>query len=195
MLRLVPTPRVFRRNLKTSITGLGNPEPQYKGSRHNIGLYILDQIKSTLVGNVPYKESLTGSVHYLSINPELFLIRSDGDFINLSGNTIVPLWRTLPKDTRHVVIHDDLNLPMGKIQLRGPGTSLRGHNGLKSIDKKLGCKNDFYKLSIGIDRPESHEPNVVAKYVLDKIDPSQLKNINKQAMSNVLEVLRKEKLI
>lgn len=208
----------------TCLTGLGNPEPQYRNTRHNVGVLILDLLKERIeqeIGiSIPYKQSAKSKyVHYCSIkdmlvdvpviqvnkktptsdtiNSILYLIRSDGNYMNLSGETLRPVWNALSKgipnkteqnSLTHIVLHDELSLPLGKVQLRVPGRSLRGHNGLKDILRL--CSNvPHYKLAIGIGRPESHDPRDVADYVLSKFSPSELEILHTKTLTQACKLL------
>ncbi|QLQ81771.1 hypothetical protein HG537_0G00240 [Torulaspora globosa] len=179
-----------KRRLTTCITGIGNPEPKYSNTRHNAGLVLLDLLKNHLVGEErAYKRCTGGSARYLPINSGLVLIRADGDFINLSGKTVLPLWRKLQDKTVHIVAHDELSLPLGKVQLRKPGRSLRGHNGLKSIYEQLGSGN-FYRLAVGIGRPAERDPAIVSEYVLSKFSPAELDILASESLNKALERLK-----
>lgn len=217
------TVRTVRKRF-TCFTGLGNPEPQYRNTRHNVGVLILDLLKEKIEQEMgtatPYKQSSKSKyVHYCSIknmlvnvpaihstkkNPTsdtissiLYLIRSDGNYMNLSGETLRPIWNALSKgipspseqnSLTHIVLHDELSLPLGKVQLRVPGRSLRGHNGLKDIFKL--CPNvPHYKLAIGIGRPESHDPRDVADYVLGKFSTSELEILHTKTLTQACKLL------
>lgn len=179
----------FRRFL-TCFTGIGNPEPKYAGTRHNVGLIFLDLLKNRFDPQQlhPYKTSSIVQAKYCQPSLEVVMIRSDGNYMNLSGKTVVPMWNRLPHrhHVTHVVIHDELSLPLGKVQLRKPGTSLRGHNGLKSIQS---CwKNDnFYRLSVGIGRPLQRDSTVVSDYVLSKFDDQELRVLRTNSLKLALE--------
>jgi peptidyl-tRNA hydrolase, PTH1 family len=67
---------------------------------------------------------------------------------------------------RVLVLHDEIDLPFGEIKAR-KGGSLAGHNGLKSISRELGGK-DFWRVRIGVGRPDSTDPEIVASYVLSR---------------------------
>lgn len=184
--------KAARRCLGTCITGIGNPEPKFANTRHNAGIVLLDLLKTHLVGpEKNYKPCSKAAAKYLPINKDLILIRADGDYINVSGKTVLPLWKKLPDQEKivHIVAHDELSLPLGKVQLRKPGTSLRGHNGLKSIYDRLGSGN-FYRLAIGIGRPVERDPTIVADYVLTKFSPIELEVLVSQSLKNALERLK-----
>jgi PTH1 family peptidyl-tRNA hydrolase len=75
------------------------------------------------------------------------------------GSLKVPLENT-------VVVHDEIDLPFGEIRSR-LGGGLAGHNGLKSLAKGLGG-SDFWRVRVGVGRPDSTDPDVVARYVLSR---------------------------
>lgn len=183
---------VFKRGLKTCITGIGNPEPKYANTRHNAGLALLDLLKNRLVGDSKAYRGCTGAAaKYLPVNSDVLLIRADGDYINLSGKTVLPLWKKLPNREKidFIVVHDELSLPLGKVQLRNPGTSLRGHNGLKSIHDRLGSGN-FYRLAVGIGRPKERDPAVVSDYVLGRFTPTEEDVLSTESLEKALERLK-----
>lgn len=158
------------------LTGIGNPEPRYRGTRHNIGLHVLDQLKEILAPGGAYTQ--LGRVHIYT-HGQFTFIRSDIDYINLSGNSIRPAWNKLlqtDRETEFTVIHDELSLAPGKVQFRTPKTSHRGHNGIKSIQQHTNIP--FNKLAVGIGRPETRDPQQVANYVLSKIPQQELQQID-----------------
>jgi PTH1 family peptidyl-tRNA hydrolase len=67
---------------------------------------------------------------------------------------------------RVVVVHDEIDLPFGEVRVR-LGGGLAGHNGLKSLRRELGAP-DFHRVRIGVGRPDSTDPDVVAAYVLGR---------------------------
>ncbi|CCF60809.1 hypothetical protein KAFR_0L01980 [Kazachstania africana CBS 2517] len=177
------------------ITGIGNMEPQYAMTRHNVGICFVDYLKDYLLrGQQPkeFKKCRSAPyVKYLCISNQLVLLRYDGNFMNLSGKYVVPIWSQLPNrhEVRHIVVHDDLSLPVGKVQLRKPESSLRGHNGLKDIAKYYG--NRFHKLSVGVDRPESRDSDIVAKYVLNKFNTREVEVLQSESFPSACNLLEK----
>jgi PTH1 family peptidyl-tRNA hydrolase len=95
--------------------------------------------------------------------------------MNTSGPAVNKAWNAFQKDLSPeerrdavlVVVHDELELPLGKVKVKTGGTH-RGHNGLRSCHEAIG-KDKYTRLAIGIDRPESRDPQDVANYVLRKI--------------------------
>lgn len=101
--------------------------------------------------------------------------------MNVSGPPLAAAWlsflRGLPSDeerkaARLVVLHDELESPLGRIKVK-VGGSVKGHNGLKSCVKALGTKG-FVRVGVGIGRPESREPADVSRYVLRRMRANEL---------------------
>ncbi|SCV02038.1 LAMI_0G15346g1_1 [Lachancea mirantina] len=181
--------KLFKRAVHHCITGIGNPEPPYQLTRHNAGLLMVDLLKREMGGSAAeFVPCIANAKVKRYQTNEVLLLRADGDYINLSGKTVVPLWRKLGSKFRHLVVHDELSLPVGKVQLRKPGTSLRGHNGLRDISKYYG--DDFYRLAVGIGRPHDRDCRVVADYVLSKFDSDSLDTIADESLEKSLEHIR-----
>jgi PTH1 family peptidyl-tRNA hydrolase len=86
-------------------------------------------------------------------------------FMNESGRSVGPARGTYRLDLdRIVVIHDEIDLPFGEVRVR-LGGGLAGHNGLKSLKRDLGSP-DFHRVRVGVGRPDSTDPDIVAAYVL-----------------------------
>ena len=87
--------------------------------------------------------------------------------MNASGDSVGPARGSLkvPLD-RLIVLHDEIDLPFGEVQVRLDG-GLAGHNGLKSLRQGLG-DTDFWRVRVGVGRPPSSEPEIVASYVLSR---------------------------
>ncbi|MDX6594789.1 MAG: peptidyl-tRNA hydrolase, family [Solirubrobacterales bacterium] len=88
-------------------------------------------------------------------------------FMNASGDSAGPARGSLKVPLeRTVVLHDEIDLPFGEIQPR-LGGGLAGHNGLKSLKRGFGDA-EFWRLRIGVGRPDSTDPEIVATYVLGR---------------------------
>ena len=145
------------------ICGLGNPGKEYVNTRHNIGFQLIDKLSNfynfSLFKKDNKKEILKGS-----INNNACLLMKPLNFMNLSGKPIQEIinFYKIKKD-RLFIIHDDLDLSLGKVKIKFGGGN-GGHNGLSSIDEMIGI--DYYRLRIGIDHPGiKHQ---VSNYVLNK---------------------------
>ena len=152
------------KNLKL-VVGLGNPGEKYKLNRHNIGFLAIDYLINefeTFEISSKFKGILFKCNNFLFLKPTTFM--------NLSGESVV-LVKNFYKiaNGNIIVIHDDLDLKLGALKFKRGGSS-GGHNGLKSIDKYIG--NDYYRIRIGIGRPERKEE--VIDYVLSDFNKDEL---------------------
>lgn len=132
------------------IVGLGNPGPEYKGTRHNIGFEFLDRLaerhRIKLDRSKHQARYGTGTLFETSV-----ALAKPLTFMNLSGRAVVPLMRDFGLNPQHVlVIADDTDLPPGRVRLRAEG-SAGGHNGHKSLIASLGTQ-EYPRLKIGIGR-------------------------------------------
>ncbi len=130
------------------VVGLGNPGPQYEGTRHNVGWRALD----ALAGRAD-AEVRRARFHALTAEAVIagqgVLLMKPTTYMNLSGQAVGEAARSYKLQPDHVlVISDDVDLPLGKLRLRKSG-SAGGHNGLKSIIQHLGG-DQFPRLKIGV---------------------------------------------
>jgi peptidyl-tRNA hydrolase, PTH1 family len=145
------------------IAGLGNPGAQYEHTRHNIGLEAVEQWGKSL--GVTLGELHFRSKHALfEYQGNKIVLLCPLTFMNLSGESVRDCIHHYDlKIERLLVIHDDLDLPLGKIKVvRNGGAG--GHKGVSSIIHLLGS-SEFSRVKIGIGRPRHGE--AVADYVLD----------------------------
>jgi peptidyl-tRNA hydrolase, PTH1 family len=149
------------------IVGLGNPGKEYSTNRHNIGFLCLNHFARLHRITLDRKQSKsrvgTGSV----AGNEVVLAKPQ-TYMNLSGVAVCQLMQRYKLSAEDLlVIHDDLDLPLGKIRIR-QGSSAAGHNGIKSIIANLGTQ-DFIRIRVGISRPavegEEKEESII-DYVL-----------------------------
>jgi PTH1 family peptidyl-tRNA hydrolase len=161
------------------VVSIGNPEPQYKDTRHNVGHWIVKELHRN---NVPVQygpwtdDKAFGGEISTSSDGNIILARSIGSYMNTQGKPVAKILQRYGKDKTLLVVHDELQKELGKLQFRGPGTSARGHNGLKSIDNAIG--NQYTKLSVGIGRPDKGQKDV-SDYVLSKFSTSERAELEK----------------
>ena len=153
------------------IAGLGNPGREYRENRHNIGFMAVDALSRELsipINRVQAK-ALVGSGTALG---RRVILAKPQTYMNLSGQAVGTLVRyyKLPL-TNFMVIHDDLDLPLGTIRLRPKGSS-GGQKGLGSTIDSLGSQ-DFPRLRLGIGRPPGRME--AADYVLEDFSPAEKK--------------------
>ena len=116
------------------IVGLGNPGKEYENTRHNVGFIVIDNYTSNLIWSSEKNYMITSSI----INGEKILFLKPLTYMNLSGyavSQVANYYKISPDDI--LVIHDDLDLPIGEIKLKF-NSSAGGHNGIKSIIEQLG---------------------------------------------------------
>lgn len=156
------------------IVGLGNPGKEYENTRHNIGFMMVDEYARKY--NVDrFKNKFNGLFSKVYRNGEYFILLKPLSYMNLSGTVIkkyASFYKINPKDI--LIIHDDLDLPVGKIKIKAKGSS-GGHNGIKSIIDNFQTEEiAHFKIGIGKDA------NIQVKdYVLGKFDKKDLDKINK----------------
>lgn len=141
------------------VVGLGNPGEKYAATRHNVGYMVLDELCGDLA-------PLPGCKARVGVRDEVAYARST-TYMNTSGEAVGPLAARLgvPPE-RVIVIHDELDLPAGKVRVKLGGDE-NGHNGLKSITEALGTR-DYHRVRVGIGRPPQGTP--VPEWVLSPVE-------------------------
>jgi PTH1 family peptidyl-tRNA hydrolase len=154
----------------SAIIGLGNPGPKFHRTRHNIGFLVLDELASRFGGT--WQERGNMEIATIDVEGKEVILIKPQTFMNDSGKVLSFLVKKAIKPEHILVVHDELEMPFGKIKLK-MGGSARGHNGLRSIIGTIGA--DFSRLCFGIDRPAIKE--YVAAYVLDNFqEPTDVFN-------------------
>jgi len=133
------------------VVGLGNPGPDYEANRHNAGFMVLDAVVHG--SSSVWDEAFGGRAATIRLEGHGVVLLEPFTFMNLSGRSVSAAMSALDIDLdRVLVVHDDLDLPLGTVRLkRGGGTG--GHNGLKSVVAECGGPG-FDRLRIGVGRPE-----------------------------------------
>ena len=153
------------------VVGLGNPGAEYTGTRHNLGFKALDAfLKARGIPKhfEPIRKARAQTVLVDDIN--VLLVRP-GTFMNLSGLAVVPLIEKTGIDISGLlVVHDEMDLPVGRAKMRIGGGSA-GHGGVQDIIDR--CGESFARLRIGIGSQPEPGPDAGADWVLSKIDPTE----------------------
>jgi PTH1 family peptidyl-tRNA hydrolase len=132
------------------IAGLGNPGPRYANHRHNIGFMIVDSL-ARAYGRTPWRARFIAETMDTEINGERTLLMKPMTYMNDSGQAVGEALRYLKIPLDHlIVIHDELDLPSGKLRVKIGGSDA-GHNGLKSITAH--CGEDYKRVRVGIGHP------------------------------------------
>jgi PTH1 family peptidyl-tRNA hydrolase len=168
------------------LVGLGNPGPEYEGTRHNAGFWWIDAVAARLRATLQPERSYHGLMARVN--------RAGGDplwllqpmtFMNLSGKSVAALARFFKIAPGEILVaHDELDLQPGQMKLK-LGGSAAGHNGLKDIHAQLGTP-DFWRLRLGIGHPGVKAE--VVNYVLRKPLAEHRKAID-EAIDRSLESL------
>lgn len=132
------------------ITGLGNPGSEYAATRHNIGFMAIDRLARA--ANVSsFSSKFQGEVASVEYGGEKLILLKPQTYMNLSGKSVqaaMAFYKLPPAQL--VVIHDELDLPLGKVRIK-KGGGANGHNGIKDIDAMIGP--DYYRARLGIGHP------------------------------------------
>ncbi len=124
------------------IVGLGNPGAKYEQTRHNFGFMVLDLLAGGVKWENKYDAQFLKLEDVILAKPQLFM--------NKSGLSVKEILKFYP-DAQLVVIHDDLDLPLGSIKIQKNASSA-GHNGVQNIIDETGSQN-FIRIRLGIDSP------------------------------------------
>lgn len=133
------------------LVGLGNPGPEYAHTRHNVGFEVIDRLAAQLAAG-PAREKWGAEVAEARLGSARVVLCKPMEFMNVSGQAVVRVaqfFKVAPD--RAVVVHDDLDLPLGRLKL-GSGGGHGGHNGVRSILAEWG-QAEFARVRLGIGRP------------------------------------------
>ena len=143
------------------LVGLGNPGAEYARNRHNIGFMAVEEI-ARRHGFSPWRKRFQGQTAEGTVGGDKVLALEPLTYMNVSGQSVVAalqFFKLTPENV--VVIHDELDLPPGRIRVK-KGGGHGGHNGLRSIDSHIG--KDYWRIRLGIGHPG--DKNQVSGYVL-----------------------------
>ena len=153
------------------IVGLGNPGKDYDNTRHNIGFMVIDNY----LENATWQQKFNALYTTLNINSEKVYFIKPQTYMNLSGNSVAEFANFFKVDYKDIlVIHDNLDLPLGKYRVK-IDSSAGGHNGIKSIIDRLGT-NSFARLKIGISHNKDYDTK---DYVLGHFNKEEQDELNK----------------
>ncbi|MHB1537629.1 MAG: aminoacyl-tRNA hydrolase [Solirubrobacteraceae bacterium] len=159
------------------MVGLGNPGAEHQRTRHNIGFDVLDELARRWDAGRA-KERFKGRLlegvrppYGSPASPSRVTLLWPLTYMNDSGRSVGPARGVYKLGLERVlVVHDEIDLPFGEVRTR-LGGGLAGHNGLKSLRRELGGA-DFWRVRIGVGRPASSDPEVVASHVLSRFRES-----------------------
>lgn len=169
------------------VVGLGNPGPQYAGTRHNAGALVVDVLADRVrasykahKGRADVVETRFGDQRVVLAKPRSYMNESGGPTAALRDFFKVPVERL-------VAVHDELDLPFGSIRLKLGGGD-NGHNGLKSLRRSL-ASGEFCRVRVGIGRPPGRQDP--ADWVLREFAAAERKELplHLERAADAVEVL------
>ena len=170
------------------VVGLGNPGMDYEQTRHNVGANFVKLLSKHLDISLTEKEkfsSLYGSKKLEAIKIHLSIPTV---YMNESGKTVHEITKYLQIDLADIlIVHDELDLPTGKLKLKDSGGH-GGHNGIRNIIDHLQGNTNFKRLRIGIHHPENDQD--VTDYVLSRGSKRE-REIIETAMQNAIPIVDK----
>ena len=167
------------------LVGLANPGHRYRGTRHNVGEAAVEAIAAQMGCTLAQKGSVSARLAIGKLGQVRIAVAVPNTYMNLSGGAVGALTQQFGLSTENViVVHDDLDLPPGKVKVKLAGSS-GGHNGLKSCGSVIG--DGFWRMRIGIGRPP--RGGDVADYVLDRISPEDLEMMQLPKLAGLASLL------
>lgn len=152
------------------VVGLGNPGKKYEGTRHNVGYEVLAELARRHAAPKP-KDKFEARVCEILVAGQRVLLAAPQTYMNASGRSVAQIvgFLNIPSSDL-LVVCDDINLPLGRLRLRGAGSS-GGQKGLENIIQHLG-RQDFARLRLGVSLPPAGVDS--SAYVLSRFHKSEL---------------------
>jgi len=150
------------------VVGLGNPGAKYAATRHNIGFEVVAELtrrwdlpkaREKFRGRITEGRVRPGGPRVVALLPQTFMNESGTSVGPARGSLRLPLQRV-------VVVYDEIDLPFGEVRSK-LGGGAAGHNGMKSLKRGLGS-GEFWRVRVGVGRPDSTDPEVVSAWVLGR---------------------------
>ncbi|MEC7090866.1 MAG: aminoacyl-tRNA hydrolase [Pseudomonadota bacterium] len=172
------------------IVGLGNPGEKYQYTRHNIGYMAIDNIVSAQQ-DYKIKKKFNSIIYETIIDKNRIILIKPETYMNNSGDAVFQIANFYKIDSKNIlVLHDELDIPFGKIRIKSGGGNA-GHNGLKSISKKID--NNYTRVRLGIGHPGNKEG--VNGHVMGNFTGSEKEKLNQilnYLTNNIYEILNKK---
>jgi PTH1 family peptidyl-tRNA hydrolase len=153
------------------VVGLGNPGPEYRDTRHNVGQRVLDHLAAGDLRAGRWERDGATLLAEGRWRGDTVRLLKPLAFMNVSGPVVARALRRHGADAQDLVlVYDDIDLPLGKVRVRLKG-SAGGHNGVRSVIEALGT-SDIRRVKIGVGRPE--HKGQVADHVLTGFEPDEV---------------------
>ena len=172
------------------IVGLGNPGEKYRNTRHNLGFMVVDELarKMLSLAKTKWVENKKFDSQFIIFNSQFILIKPQ-TMMNASGFAVVKMssfYKVKPEDIW--VVHDDVDLTLGKIKIRLGGAAA-GHHGVESIIQQLGT-DKFVRFRLGIGHPGRGNDKLVERYVLQGFTSHETSEV-RQMVKKAIQALKK----
>ena len=152
------------------VVGLGNPGPEYRETRHNVGFLVVDELTKRWLVSDGWREKFDALQIKTTIGDEPVIVAKPLTFMNLSGQAVAGLagfYKIDPPDV--FVVTDDVALPLGRLRARREGGA-GGHNGLKSVIQHLGTQA-FPRVRVGVGRGDDRRD--LSDHVLGRFEAGE----------------------
>jgi PTH1 family peptidyl-tRNA hydrolase len=152
------------------VVGLGNPEGEYGGTRHNIGADLVRRLAVREHTSLKRNKRIRCEEAQVTLAGHKVMLAVPQSYMNTSGGPVQQAASWFGVEPDHVVVaHDDLDVELGELKLK-LGGGHAGHNGLKDLDRALGTR-DYLRVRIGIGRPPGRMPG--KDFVLRRFSPKE----------------------
>lgn len=152
------------------VVGLGNPEDEYGGTRHNVGADFVRVLAADNHRSLDINKRIRCRAAQVTIAGESVGLVLPMSYMNTSGDPVQQAARWFSVEPERIVVaHDDLDVELGRLKIK-IGGGAAGHNGLKDIDRALGTR-EYHRLRIGIGRPPGRMPG--KDFVLRRFAPAE----------------------
>ena len=172
------------------VVGLGNPGPEYRDTRHNVGQRVLDRLAAGDLRGTRWQRDDSTELSEGRWRGETVRLVKPLAFMNVCGPVVARALRRHGAEPHDLVlVYDDIDLPLGAVRVRMKG-SHGGHNGVRSVIEALGT-SDIRRVKLGIGRPD-HKADV-PDHVLTVFDPEEMEAVDTavaDAAHKVLTLLR-----
>lgn len=149
------------------IVGLGNPGLTYKNTRHNVGFMFLDELQRNYKFEFKLDKKLKGYIGKMKIKDEDIILLKPVTYMNLSGEAVYCVSEYFKIAVEDIlVIHDDMDLPVGKVRIRPNGSS-GGQKGMENIINNLKT-SEIKRIRIGIDKGNDSIEHVLGKFTSEE---------------------------
>jgi PTH1 family peptidyl-tRNA hydrolase len=176
-----------------AVVGLGNPGPEYRNTRHNVGQRVLDALARRI--HVRFARDGGHAVARGRWQDETVYLIKPGSFMNVTGPPVARMARKLHLGAADlVIVFDDLDLPLGTVRVRMKG-SAGGHNGVRSLIEAFAT-DELRRVKIGIGRPgrPGQDRDRVTDHVLSSFEPEEHDAITTacdEAVDSVLKLVER----